>query len=63
MNQSIKLAIALILAFTIGAACHWVTIPVPAPTALEGGLLLLSMTAGYVLMDKVLTRNQTTSNE
>ncbi|MCZ6559524.1 MAG: DUF1427 family protein [Gammaproteobacteria bacterium] len=44
-----KLMIGSLLAFAIGGLCKIAGIPVPAPPALMGALLVFSMTTGYVL--------------
>ena len=44
----------LVLAFVIGAACQKAGVPVPAPTALLGALLVLALTSGYLLADQWL---------
>lgn len=48
-----KTTIGLVLAFVIGAVCRFAGIPSPAPPAIVGALLVLSMTIGYLLMDRV----------
>lgn len=40
--------IGLILALAIGAGCRLVDIPVPAPPKLQGALLVLAMTLGFL---------------
>lgn len=47
-----KLLIGLVLAFGIGAACRWFDIPAPAPPALQGALLVVAMTSGYMVADR-----------
>jgi XapX domain-containing protein len=47
-----KLFIGLVLAFAIGAACRWFDIPAPAPPALQGALLVVAMTSGYIAADR-----------
>lgn len=44
----------LILAFLIGLACRRFDIPAPAPPRIEGALLVVAMTAGFMLTDQVL---------
>ena len=48
-----KLAIAFVLAFTIGAFCRYFQIPAPSPPAIPGALLVAAMTLGYVTADKM----------
>jgi XapX domain-containing protein len=50
-----KIALGLLLGFLIGALCRFADIPVPAPPALVGALLVLAMTVGYVLTDRWAT--------
>lgn len=47
-----KIAIGIILAFMIGVICRLSGIPVPAPPATVGALLVLAMTIGYILADR-----------
>lgn len=48
-----KAVIGLTLAFGIGAVCRLADIPLPAPPAVVGAVLVLSMTLGYLLMNKL----------
>ena len=47
-----KIAVGLLLGLAIGVLCRLAEIPLPAPPALVGALLVLAMTAGYVLTDR-----------
>ncbi|MFY0310456.1 DUF1427 family protein [Leisingera sp. D0M16] len=47
-----KVALGLLLAIVIGAACRLANIPLPAPPVLIGALLVLAMTLGYVVTDR-----------
>ena len=49
--------IGVLLGLCIGAICRWVDIPLPAPPKLVGALLVVAMTAGFVLTDMVLTQS------
>lgn len=44
-----KIAVGFALAFAIGVFCRLVGIPVPAPPAIVGALLVVAMTAGYLI--------------
>ena len=55
-----KFAIGLLLGFGIGLACRCTGIPSPAPPALVGALLVVAMTAGYLLADRFITRRKAT---
>jgi XapX domain-containing protein len=50
----VKIAIGFLLAAGIGIVCRLVGIPVPAPPAVVGALLVLSMTSGYLLADHIV---------
>jgi XapX domain-containing protein len=50
-----KIALGLFLGLLIGAGCRLTDIPVPAPQALTGALLVLAMTVGYVVTDRLAT--------
>jgi XapX domain-containing protein len=43
-----------LVAFFLGAFCRYVKIPSPAPQALMGSLLVVTVTLGYMLMDHFL---------
>lgn len=47
-----KTTLGVLLAFAIGSVCRLSGIPSPAPPAIVGALLVLSMTIGYLLMDR-----------
>lgn len=44
----------LLLALLIGIGCRVLDIPLPAPPRLEGALLVLAMTVGFLVADAVL---------
>ena len=41
-------AFGLLLAFAIGVGCRMLDIPLPAPPRLQGALLVLAMTVGFL---------------
>ncbi|MCP3097530.1 XapX domain-containing protein [Myxococcus sp. K15C18031901] len=49
-----RFCVGVLLALAIGAGCRWLGVPVPAPPVLVGALLVVAMTSGYTLTDKVL---------
>lgn len=53
---NLRYVLGLLVAFAIGAGCRLADIPVPAPPALVGALLVMSLTVGYELGDRVVTR-------
>jgi XapX domain-containing protein len=48
-----KIILGLFLGFGIGFFCSWMGIPSPAPPVLPGALLVLAMTIGYLLADRI----------
>jgi XapX domain-containing protein len=44
----------LALAFGVGAGCRWLGVPVPAPPTVQGVLLILAITCGYMAADRFL---------
>jgi len=48
-----KVVLGLLLAVAIGVACRLAGIPLPAPPVLIGALLVLAMTLGYVVTDRL----------
>lgn len=48
--------LGLIVGFSVGYACGKVGIPVPAPSVLLGALLVLTMTTGYRVGEKLCQR-------
>ncbi len=47
-------ALGLLLGLTIGAACRWFDLPLPAPPRLVGALLVVCMSTGFIATDYVL---------
>jgi len=45
--------IGILLALCIGIACRWLDIPVPAPPRLQGALLVVAMTVGFLIADRI----------
>lgn len=43
------------LGFAIGGGCRWLDLPLPAPPKIVGALLVVAMTAGFVITDHILT--------
>ncbi len=52
----IKITIAVMIGFMVGALCRWFDLPVPAPPQLLGVLLIASITLGYILTDRFIAR-------
>lgn len=49
-----KLMMGLLLGLGIGFGCRWLGVPSPAPPVLVGALLVVAMTSGYTLTDRIL---------
>jgi XapX domain-containing protein len=50
----IKVLVGIVLGLSIGVACRWFDIPVPSPPKLTGALLVVAMTVGYMVTDKII---------
>lgn len=48
-----KIGLGLLLAFGIGVLCRVADVPLPAPPVLIGALLVVAMSTGYALTDRV----------
>lgn len=59
--MQLKLALGYVLAFLIGVGCRLLDIPLPAPTALLGALIVLSLTSGFLITDKLMAANSAES--
>ena len=51
-----KLAIGCALSLVIGASCRWIDIPLPSPPKLQGALLVVAMTLGYLGTDWIIAK-------
>jgi XapX domain-containing protein len=49
-----KVAFGFLLAFGIGVACRWFEVPLPAPPRLVGALLVVAITVGFLVTDRML---------
>ena len=56
----IKVFVGIVLGLLIGVACRWFDIPVPSPPKLTGALLVVAMTVGYMVTDKVIAKKFST---
>ncbi|MBD9469622.1 XapX domain-containing protein [Pseudoxanthomonas sp. PXM01] len=56
--MNVKFVAGLLLGFGIGFGCRAFGVPVPAPPVLVGALLVVAMTSGYMLADRVLVRRE-----
>ena len=53
-----KIALGLLLALSVGVVVRLVGLPLPAPLALTGAVLVLAMSAGYELVDRMAPHRQ-----
>ncbi|WP_429633198.1 DUF1427 family protein [Tunturiibacter psychrotolerans] len=51
-----KLLFGFLVAFGIGAFCRLTRIPLPAPQAIVGSILVVTMSIGYVVTGRVIDR-------
>jgi XapX domain-containing protein len=60
-----RFIIGLAISFVVGVACRYFDIPVGSPAVIPGALLVLAMTSGYSLTNRLLdnrSRPATTSH-
>lgn len=55
----VKNSIGIALCFLIGVVCRLTSIPLPAPHVIEGALLVMSLTAGVLVANRILKLRQT----
>ncbi len=58
--MNFRLVLGYLVALTIGIVCRLSGIPLPAPPAIVGALVVVSMTCGYVFIDKIHTKSKAT---
>ena len=51
-----KYLLGVLIALVIGAACRFFELPVPAPPKLEGAILVLALTCGYLAADVAMNK-------
>jgi XapX domain-containing protein len=51
----LKIVLGFVLGFAIGAGCRWFGVPAPMPPTLLGACLVVSMTLGYLAVDRAMT--------
>lgn len=61
--MNLKVWLGCILALLIGVLCRLSGIPLPAPIALLGGVLVMAMTVGYALVDRYAGHRQRRNSE
>ena len=52
MPEWVRLCLGVLFAISFGAVCRLLRVPVPAPPAIYGALLVVATTAGYLLADR-----------
>lgn len=55
-GMAVKILLGILLAFVIGAVTRMAGIPVPAPPAIMGALLVVAMTLGFNVMNYYMVR-------
>ena len=50
----LQVTVGVVIAFGIGAFCRWFDIPAPAPPRLAGAFLVVAMTVGFLITDRLL---------
>jgi len=50
-----KILIGFLVSFLVGAGCRFFDIPSPSPPVLPGALLVVAVTLGYTVTDRLLT--------
>ena len=55
-RRGLKVTLGLLLGVVIGGLCRWLEIPSPAPSVLNGAVLVVAMTSGFVATDRWLAR-------
>jgi XapX domain-containing protein len=53
-----KVLLGLLLAFGVGIVCRLAGLPLPAPLALTGAALVLAMSAGYEVVDRLAPQRE-----
>ena len=49
----VKIFLGLLLGVAIGVVCRLAALPLPAPPVLTGAILVVSMTLGYIVLDRL----------
>jgi XapX domain-containing protein len=58
----LKMVVGSVLGLFIGASCRWFDIPVPSPPKLAGALLVVAMTVGYMVTDRLIATKFSTKD-
>lgn len=58
-----KIVLGLFLALAVGVLCRLLGLPLPAPLALTGAALVLAMTAGYEVIDRLAPHREARHRE
>jgi XapX domain-containing protein len=58
-----KVLLGLLLAFGVGIVCRLAGLPLPAPLALTGAALVLAMSAGYEVVDRLAPQREASQRE
>lgn len=58
-----RISLGLLLALAVGIVCRLAGVPLPAPLALTGAMLVLAMSAGYELVDRMAPQGEARHRE
>jgi XapX domain-containing protein len=58
-----KVLLGLLLALGVGIVCGLAGLPLPAPLALTGAALVLAMSAGYEIVDRLASHREASQRE
>ena len=58
-----KVVLGLLLALGVGITCRLAGLPLPAPLALTGVVLVLAMSAGYEVVDRLAPHREAKQRE
>lgn len=57
-NQAVAVPgwVGIIVALVIGALVRFLRLPIPSPPTIYGALMVLGLTLGYLIVDRLLSR-------
>ncbi|KZB69001.1 xapx domain-containing protein [Thalassospira lucentensis] len=53
-----KALLGILVALSIGVVCRLAALPLPAPPVIVGALLVVAMTTGYILIDRLFEHRE-----
>ncbi|MEY2341701.1 DUF1427 family protein [Acidithiobacillus sp. IBUN Pt1247-S3] len=61
--KTVKPVAGIVVAFLFGFTCRAFGIPSPAPPVIMGAILVMAMTVGTIVMDRVMTKSALRAND